>query len=159
MHVTMIESVQSATSCTISMPVWQAASGFAVIVYQSSVANVFLHNANNVRINGGTHQGNWVGHSGDAGGVRAENLDCLRIDGLWEEDAGGTAGGAIDLYNCRAVDIDSTHTGGSINPTGAPAGHGVGIRMTDVQGVTIRGCYIGQSGPGTAYQTHGNSRV
>ena len=124
-------------------------SGFAVIVYQSSVANVFLHNANNVRINGGTHQGNWVSHSGDAGGVRAENLDCLRIDGLWEEDAGGTAGGAIDLYNCRAVDIDSTHTGIDRSDRGT-GWHSVGIRMTDVQGVTIRGCYIGQRA-GTAY--------
>jgi hypothetical protein len=157
-HVTMIESVQSATQCTISMPVWQAASGFAVIIYQTSVANVFVHNANNVRITGGTHQGNWVNHSGDAAGVRGENLDCLRIDGLWEEDAGGTAGAAIDLYNCRAVNIDSTHTGGSVDvdPPITPAGHSVGIRMTDCQGVKVRGTYLGQSGAGTTYATHGN---
>src|SRR5580765_2716773 len=160
-HVTMIESVQSGTACTISMPVWQAASGFAVQIYQSSVANIFLHNSNNVRICGGTHQGNWVSYSGNAGGVRAENLDCLRIDGLWEEDAGGSQGAAIDLYNCRAVDVDSTHTGGSLQPPDLPptaVGHAVGIRMTDVQGVTVRGCYIGQSGAGTAYATHGNSQ-
>ena len=158
-HVTMIESVQSATACTISMPVWQSASGFQVIVYQTCVANVFLHNANNVRISGGTHQGNWVAFGGDAGGVRAEHLDALRIDGLWEEDAGGTLGAAIDLYDCRAVSIDSSHTGGSIQPLDlppTPVGHSVGIRMTDCQGVKVRGTYLGQSGGGTAYQTHGN---
>jgi hypothetical protein len=165
-HVTMIESVQSSTACTISMPVFQSAGTglpgdprppFTVIVYQTCLANVFIHNANNVAIRGGTHQGNWVGYTGDAGGVRVEHTDAMRIDGLWEEDAGGEGGAAIDLIDCRAVSIDSSHTGGSIDidPPITPSGHGVGIRIKDCQGVKVRGTYLGQSGGGTAFQMLG----
>jgi hypothetical protein len=156
-HVTFIENISGST-ITISMPTYTASSAADnVTILATNVANIYLHNANNVSISGGTHQGNWDNNFAaavnDACGVRAEALTSLRIDNLWYEDTGGEDGASIDLQKTRSVFISGCHVGGAKkSEPSLPSGHGVGVRCTNTDGVEITGTYFGQSGTGVWLQ-------
>jgi hypothetical protein len=157
-HVTFIESIAGST-ITLSMPCYTASSSTNnVTVYPSNVGNIYLHNANNIEVIGGTHQGNWgkadfTAAINEACGVKAEALTGLRIDNLWYEDVGGENGASIDLVKTRGVMISGCHVGGARKSSPElPSGHGVAVRLNNAEGTEIKGTYFGQSGTGVWLQ-------
>lgn len=143
-HWAMIIAVNNSTQITLSQAPWIANAGLTMTIFPKSTAHIFLNNANNIEIRGGTWQGNW---QGDPAGqelyaLLVYNSDEVTMDGIWIEGNGGQIGAAYKAVSSRSLAVLNSNFGGG----GPTDGYGTAMILDGVTGMTIDASYIATSG-------------
>lgn len=148
-HWALIVEVVNSTTIKLSQPPWTENTGLTMEIQPRAIGNVFLQNASNCIIRGGTWQGNWGGENSEVYGIYALNLDELSVEGLWIEDNGGSLGAAHRYVNVRGLRIINCNAGANgVDGLGNYAGYKYDVILDNVVGGFIDGCYFGSTGTG-----------
>lgn len=153
-HYAMITSVVSSTKVTLSQPPWIENTGLTMTLLNRSLAHVYLQNASNIGIDGGTWQGNWIGQNAEVHGLFAENLDEITISRLWQEESGGGQGSAQKYVNVRGLTI----TNSNANANSGTDGYGNCLYLDAVRGCHITSSYFNSSGTATDMEYRNGTR-
>lgn len=153
-HYAMITKVHSSVKISLSQPPWVEDTGLTMTLLGRSLAHVYLQNASNMGIDGGTWQGNWAGQNAEVYGLLAENLDEITVSRLWQEESGGGGGSAQKYVNVRGLTI----TNSNANANSGTEGYGNCLFLDAVTGCKIQGSYFNSSGTATDIEYRNGTR-
>lgn len=158
-HRAIITKVNSSTSVNLSQAPWIENTGLTMKLYPRSIAHIYLNNASNVEIVGGTWQGNWldVQATDELHALLVEHSDEITMDGIWIEGNGGPAGSAVRFTSVRGARVLNSNFGAN-GFSGGAVGYGTGLYLDNVIGCRVDGCYIAATGVGTDAEIRNGTR-
>jgi len=139
-----IDSVQTASQCTLGHNCNLTVSGASVEIMQTNVASILLSRANDTVIDGATIQGNFTGNTSytqDINAIRIYHSSTCRIVGVHEEDAAGIGGAAVRMEDCRCITIESWGGTSAGEPDFVNA-HGADFQIIDSHSIRVSGSYF-----------------